>query len=105
MIECEAVKILKEDSCYECSRGSIYGATNCGNPQCSVARATNLAINALEKQIAKKPTEVDERMPEDYAEYYYLAFMCPSCGGSVAGQPYRPNHCKHCGQKLDWSEV
>lgn len=77
-----------------------------GYPTFKIMREfTEMCKEALEKQIAKKPTEVDERMPEDYAEYYYLAFMCPSCGGSVTGQPYRPNYCKHCGQKLDWSEV
>lgn len=54
-----------------------------------------------EKATAKKPSEIDERAEESF---YYLAFMCPTCVRSVIGQPYRPNNCKHCGQKLDWSE-
>ena len=57
-----------------------------------------MAIEALEKQIPKKPTEVDER------EVGWIAFMCPTCNTAVIGQPYRPNNCKHCGQAIDWSE-
>ena len=57
-----------------------------------------MAIEALEKQIPKKPTEVDER------EVGWIAFMCPACNTAVIGQPYRPNNCKHCGQAIDWSE-
>lgn len=65
-------------------------------------KTCKLAINALEKQIAKKPHDIDEREDDDF---YYLGFMCPFCGGAITGQPYRPDYCKHCGQKLDWSEV
>ena len=60
-----------------------------------------IAIEALEKQIPKKPKEVEEK---DEEEFYYLAFTCPSCDEAVVGQPYRPNFCKHCGQAIDWSE-
>ena len=60
-----------------------------------------VTVEALKKQIAKKPTEIDEREETDF---YYLAFMCPTCEVAVIGQPYRPNYCKHCGQKLDWCE-
>ena len=63
--------------------------------------AYRLAIEAMELQVAKKSTAIDERIGESY---YYLAFVCPTCDEAVIGQPYRPNYCKHCGQKLDWSE-
>ena len=63
--------------------------------------ACKLAIKAMELQVAKKLTAIDERIGESY---YYLAFVCPTCDETVIGQPYRPNYCKHCGQKLDWSE-
>lgn len=53
------------------------------------------------KETPKKPIEVDEKQGSDY---YHLAFLCPTCLNAVYGQPYRPNHCKHCGQKLDWGE-
>ena len=61
--------------------------------------ACALAIQALEKQVPKKPYDVDEREGDSF---YYLGFMCPSCNKAIIGQPYRPNYCKHCGQALDW---
>ena len=45
-------------------------------------------INALEKQIPKKPTK-DKYVPE-------LDF-CPECGTEVTNC----NYCPYCGQKLD----
>ena len=50
-----------------------------------------LAINALENQIPKKPTK-DKYVPE-------LDF-CPECGTEVTNC----NYCPHCGQNIDWSE-
>ena len=63
--------------------------------------ACNMAIKALERQIPKKPSEVKEYEDESY---YRLDFLCPNCNTAVIGQPYRPKHCKHCGQELDWRE-
>lgn len=57
---------------------------------------------ALEKQIPKKVEDYIENQ-ETYSSFYYLAFECPNCKGSVVGQPYRPKYCKHCGQALEWS--
>ena len=48
-------------------------------------------INALEKQIPKKPIK-DKYVPE-------LDF-CPECGTEVTNC----NYCPLCGQKIDWSE-
>ena len=59
-------------------------------------------IEAREKQIAKKVTDFNE-VQED--SFYHLSFMCPNCNQAVISQPYRPNYCKHCGQRLDWSEA
>lgn len=58
-------------------------------------------IEAVEKQIPKKPAEINER---SYDDFYCLDFLCPTCENGVYGQPYKPNNCKHCGQSLDWSE-
>ena len=63
----------------------------------------DMCIESLGKQIPKKVEEYIEKT-DKYSSYYYLGFECPSCKGSVVGQPYRPNYCKHCGQALDWSE-
>ena len=61
----------------------------------------NFIQEAVKKQQPMKPLEIAEQEDEDC---YCLAFICPSCEQSVFGQPYRPNHCKNCGQKLEWSE-
>lgn len=56
---------------------------------------------AREKQVAKKPTFVNE---VHEGAFYRLDFECPSCNHAVVGQPYKPNYCKHCGQALKWGE-
>ena len=53
--------------------------------------AKNLAINALEKQIPKKATNIIYRM-NGYSG------NCPICKRSVIKMAY----CSGCGQKLDW---
>lgn len=62
--------------------------------------AAKLSIQALEKQIPKKP-KTDQ----------YGYYVCPSCGAddyalmhdSNLANQY--NHCHDCGQALDWSDV
>ena len=44
----EAIKILKEDSCYECSQGTD-SPLNCEYGECRVSKATRVAIKALEE--------------------------------------------------------
>ena len=61
----------------------------------------NITIEALEKQIPKKPTEVEEK---ESGFGYSIAFICPSCGTAEVYRHYKPNNCLHCGQALDWSE-
>ena len=58
---------------------------------CAQNIAIEMAINALEKLIARKPTK-DKYVPE-------LDF-CPECGTEVTNC----NYCPLCGQKIDWSE-
>ena len=50
----------------------------------------DLAIQALDKQIEKKPKISDGIVYEGY-EY------CPSCDMSVTD-----NYCGNCGQRIDW---
>ena len=88
MTESEAKQILENDSCYECSYGVLEGATNCRNTQCNFARATNLAINALEKQIPKKP--VNKSFKSDL--FGKIAhYICPNCTRQVSSVHYFPN--------------
>lgn len=66
--------------------------------------AMELAVNALEKQIPKKPTD-REGYPDgnrDTASGY-----CPECGIEqiVITPRYYTNHkwyCRDCGQAIDW---
>lgn len=51
-----------------------------------------LAINALEKHIPKKPEM------EKYTKR--KLYFCPICGTEVTDCTY----CSHCGQAIDWSE-
>lgn len=65
------------------------------HPDYNVIEALGMAINALEKQIPKKPKEhCDDK------ELHY----CPCCwsyfGGTTGWE-----RCWKCGQKLDWEEV
>ena len=80
MTESEAIKILQEEK--------TYMDNHAGRAQ---SEAFQIAINTLEKQIAKKPTK-DKYVPE-------LDF-CPECGTEVT----YCNYCPHCGQKIDWNE-
>ena len=57
--------------------------------------AFQMAINALEKQIPKKPIF--------YAHDYYCS-VCNSIVGNNEFEWKRFKYCDTCGQKLDWSE-
>ena len=63
------------------------------------ADAINMAINALEKQIPKKPII---KKAEDYFGNVKHT-LCPNCQETefVFTQPC---FCHHCGQALDWKE-
>ena len=61
--------------------------------------ASRMAINALEKQIPKKPMiSYDERVKENWC----------SCGVCAFGLGWKRTihykYCPDCGQKLDWSD-
>lgn len=57
------------------------------------------AIEALEKQLAKKPIEIDDAYTPKIGEFRVA--KCPNCGHEVSD---RFDVCLDCGQKLDWSE-
>ena len=51
-----------------------------------------LAINALEKQIPKKPPRHDR-------------MVCPNCNSKARYGHPDESYCCHCGQALDWSDT
>ena len=72
----------------------------------------DIAIDALKKQIPKKPTQgepywwidtvkVKGRNREVRKKSY--SHKCPCCGKGVA--KLSNIFCNHCGQKLDWSDA
>jgi hypothetical protein len=68
------------------------------------AEALDVAIQALEKQIPKKP--IMKQYFEDLEEEY---LCCPTCGEILTDRIPADNktfyfHCMNCGQKLDWSD-
>lgn len=92
MKESEAIKELHEIR----PRGGII-------PQ-KRAEALDVAIQALEKQIPKKP--IMKQYFEDLEEEY---LCCPTCGEILTDRVPADNktfyfHCMNCGQKFDWSD-
>lgn len=64
----------------------------------------DMAIQALEKQIPKKP--IMKQYFEDLKEEY---LCCPTCGEILTDRIPADNktfyfHCMNCGQKFDWSD-
>lgn len=58
-----------------------------------LCEALDIAIEALEKQLPKKPIE--------HSAKFAAIYECPSCGDvDVYGQ----KNCDNCGQKIKWSE-
>ena len=55
-------------------------------------KANEMAVQALEKQVPKKP---------DFTEDKEFA-LCPCCNGK--GLLDKQKYCDNCGQKLDWSD-
>ncbi len=65
--------------------------------------ALKMAVNALEKQIPKKPTPIDyEKYMDTVKNALFLkgAYWCPNCNHFVKCGTY----CSDCGQKFDWNE-
>lgn len=94
MTESEAIKLIKSNR-----PTSRYIIVN----YLKLNEALKMAINALEKQIAKKPTPIDyEKYMDTVKNALFLkgAYWCPNCNHVVKCGTY----CSDCGQKLDWSE-
>ena len=111
MTECEAVEKLKAYAkCQSLQVKGIY--EDCNNKICDNCdlcymqgttgehcEAIDIAIQALEKQIPKKPIKSKNQVVR-YVNTYY----CPICELGIAGTNIA-KWCYHCGQKIDWSDV
>lgn len=83
-----------ESLCYE-----IYEEGHCSYME----EELDIAIEALKKQIPKKPLNVQDcYIPETY-DYDYSVANCPNCRGAFSFDEYhRPLYCDKCGQKLSF---
>ena len=86
MKKCDIFDCLDSDDCDECDY--CYAQGTFGEQK----EAFEIAIQALEKQIPKKPKE------KDCIGFNTLA--CPEC--KMALYLYEP-YCDNCGQAIDWS--
>ncbi len=94
----EAIKYFKKEIDFAERRKS-----DCSETMLSVFEdeidTANTVIEALEKQLPKKPIE---RHYEEEGEEPYIKVSCPN---GCRFQPSRTsNYCRECGQRLDWSE-
>ena len=87
MTESEAIEIVRKEK--------EYMDSHAGRAQ---SEAFQIAINALEKQIAKKPLNITK--VKDGNKYVGLIGKCPCCNDIVD----ESNIVCDCGQKLDWSD-
>lgn len=92
---------MKELTPKEAIRELSYDNTAYGGKCTKEVRET--AINALEKQIPKKPGEKESTEKTRY--------LCPNCEYNpitIYADGYRlgnkPKYCEKCGQAIDWSE-
>ena len=92
MKKCDVFDCKNSDECDNCEY--CYSQGNFGNQK----EAFQMAINALEKQIAKKPKSIT---PVENSMYV----KCPTCKlTTVLYDGCIMEYCKNCGQKLDWSD-
>ena len=63
--------------------------------------ASRMAINALEKQIPKKPNIEGDGYAD--GQLVYDTWICPCCGQHYEVDCDRYDYCPNCGQILDWS--
>lgn len=80
-----------------------YIINDCTETQHDFVEEIEMAIEALEKQIPKKPIEV--------ASPVLKWGLCPACRGELNKLANQPNRvfafhrfCSDCGQAIDWSD-
>ena len=88
-----------ENLCYNCDL--CYAQGNTGEH----IKSIEIAIQALEKQIPKKPRKTDSYRGVLKRVY---AYVCPTCGNACLekymNERQNTMFCWDCGQKLDWSD-
>lgn len=87
----EAIEIMRNER-PGCGEKIIY-------TESEKCESYDIAIEALEKQLPKKPIEIKETYTSKIGEFRVA--KCPNCGKEVSD---RFNVCLECRQNLDWRE-
>ena len=110
MTEKEAIHCMKsylpEATDEDCRNCPFYGSMKTYDPQiflCKSSEAHKMAIDALEKQIPKKPEQ--SKIPRYVMRYEYYDWYCPTCGRFLAFERSKGDHHCTCGQAIDWEET
>ena len=73
------------------------------NKESAAVEHCNIAIEALEKQLPKKPTyEGDGYAPD--GTFVYDTWECPNCGECYEVDYDDYDYCPNCGQRIDRGE-
>lgn len=110
MTASEAIKILKKDSCYECAQGTD-SPLNCEYGGCRVAKATRVAIQALEEVQQYRAIgtleECRAAVERNNEKTRIIDGITECCGydfGIDAFQRELSKFCPVCGRKIERSD-
>ncbi len=70
------------------------------NPKGELGEALEMAVEALEKQIPKKPKKIEDM--EDLARTFFIECQCGAM--NHVDIKHKDIYCWKCGQRLDWGE-
>lgn len=97
----EAIEELKADK-------KLYETEIChandGTPDGYLLQALDMAIEALEKQIPKKP-DYEADGYDNKGELIYDTWICPNCEKRYEVDYDHYDYCPKCGQAIDLSET
>lgn len=115
MTESEAIEMLRAyHKCQRLQAKGIYEDCNvdlCENCELCYSqgntgehiKSIEIAIQALEKQIPKKPTYDGDGYAPD-GTFVWDEWICPCCGSRYEVEYDDYDYCPDCGQKLDRSD-